>query len=227
MTTPSTCTEDTPTMIDPADLLANDSDIDGDSLVGHRRLERHGRQRRSSTRAASPSRPTPTCAATAPVPSTTTSATATAAATAPASPSTSPAPTTTPTAGDDSARRDRGHCRRTIDLRPPDRERQRHRRRHTVGHRRLEPSHGRQRRSSTAGVVTFTPTADLCGDRRFIRLRHQRRQRWQRQRQRDGRPHLHQRRAGGRRRHGQRRDRPPANRLRRPCQRHGRGTRHA
>ena len=46
----------------------------------------------------------------------------------------------------------------------------------------------------TAGVVTFSPAADLCGDDDGqLRLRHQRRQRRQRQLQRDGRRHLQER----------------------------------
>ena len=76
-------TEDTATDVTSA-LLANDSDIDGDTLSVIGRFEPHGRQRRPHGRRRHLHARPPTCAATARAASTTTSVTATVAATAPA-----------------------------------------------------------------------------------------------------------------------------------------------
>ncbi len=63
-----------------------------------------------------------------------------------------------------------------------------------------------------AGSITFTSAADFCGTG-SLRLRHQRRSRRHRQRQRDGHRHLHQRCTGGRGRHRQCRERFRRDRL--------------
>ena len=80
----------------------------------------------------------------------------------------------------------------------PARRRHRHRRRQPVGQRRLEAP-AAARSPSLVEAITFTPDCRSVRGRR-LRLRHQRRQRRHRQRSRGGRSRLRQRRTGGRRR---------------------------
>ncbi len=117
-----------------------------------------------------------------------------------------------------------GHRGHAGDHRPgqPADGRLRHRWQHADGFRRLE-RHRRQRRPRKRDHHLHAHCRPVRHRRRDLRLRHQRWQRRHRHRRGDGRRHLHQRCTGRRRRHRQRHERLGRNRLRRPRQRHGRG----